>query len=99
MTDLQLAIGSLEELHATLMLEYHNKNWLIHGTEPAILNKEQRNLCNNIISNLKKIKILNTSLNIKAKISSYVNKIEMECDMDSVRNHRDIINDLRKLIF
>lgn len=38
------ALELIDELNAVLLLEYHNRNWLYHGTQPGRLNEEQRNL-------------------------------------------------------
>jgi hypothetical protein len=39
-----------EELEAVLMLEYHNKNQLVFGTNPKRLNEEQRYIVRRIKS-------------------------------------------------
>jgi len=69
MTELEFAIGEVEELQAVLMLEYHNKNWLFHGTNPAILNREQRILCNQILFRLKKVEASNSAAGKNEKVS------------------------------
>ena len=47
--------GYLEELLAVLVLEYHNKNHLMHGARPKRLNEDQRELVGLCLEELRQI--------------------------------------------
>lgn len=46
---------SIETLHAVLVLEYHDKNYLAMGTSPKRLNEDQRKLCVEAMHDLKAV--------------------------------------------
>ena len=53
---LKYILGFASEIYAVELLQYHNKNWLQDGTEPARLSESIQEKLEIIINTIKKIK-------------------------------------------
>jgi len=53
---LEYILGFASEIYAVELLQYHNKNWLQDGTEPARLSESIQEKLEIIISTIKRIK-------------------------------------------